>query len=66
MGHYQTPTVYVKLSQKYYWPHMRNDIMHHIKSCGPCQRGHVEPTINHSAQVIPVVKIFTDLVPIWF
>jgi hypothetical protein len=37
---------------------MRNNIMHHIKSCGPCQRGHVEQTINHSAQVIPVVKIF--------
>ena len=49
MGHYQTPTVLAALASNYYWPHMRNDIMHYIKHCVPCQRHHVEPTIDHPA-----------------
>jgi hypothetical protein len=54
MGHYQTQTVYAALVKTYYWPHMREDILH----CGPCIRHHLEPEINHSAQVINPIKIF--------
>jgi hypothetical protein len=58
MGHYQTATVLAALTLKYYWPQMRNDIMHYIKHCETCQRHHTEPTINHPAQVINPIKIF--------
>jgi hypothetical protein len=58
MGHYQTQTVYAALVTTYYWPHMREDIIHYIKHCGPCIRHHLEPEINHSAQVINPIKIF--------
>jgi hypothetical protein len=40
MGHYQTQTVYAALFKTYYWPHMRQDIIHYIKHCGPCIRHH--------------------------
>ena len=60
MGHYQThyQTVYAAISLKYYWPHMREDIMHYVKQCVTCKRHHVEPTINHSARVINPIMIF--------
>ena len=66
MGHYQTQTVYAALVTTYYWPHIREDIIHYIKHCGPCIRHHLEPEINHSAQVINPIKIFDLLVQIWF
>jgi hypothetical protein len=58
MGHYHTATVLAALTPKYFWPQMRNDIMHYIKHCETCQRHHTEPTINHPAQVINPIKIF--------
>jgi hypothetical protein len=65
IGQYQTQTVYVALVITEYWPHMRRDIIHYIKHYGPCIRYHLEPEINHSAQVINPVKIFERL-SAWF
>jgi hypothetical protein len=50
--------VYAALVKTYYWPHMCEDIIHYIKHSGPCIRHHLEPEINHSAQVINPIKIF--------
>jgi hypothetical protein len=58
LGHYQTPTVYDALKLTYFLPRMRDDIHYFIKKCVPCKRHQVEPTVNHSAQVIKPYRVF--------
>jgi hypothetical protein len=58
LGHFQSATVDTAISQKYFWPKMRDDITHFIQRCVPCNRNHPIAMKEHSAQAINPVNIF--------
>ena len=50
-GHWQQPTVYAGLRNRYFWPKMNKDIGYIIKTCMPCQRNTNFNPVHHPAKV---------------
>ena len=37
MGHCQEQATWETICTRFYWPHLRADVHHHVQSCHPCQ-----------------------------
>ena len=53
-GHHGEQAVWETIRQRFYWPHMRKDVKHHVKSCHTCQirstkKMHIPITISTPA-----------------
>ena len=66
-GHHGEQAVWETLRQRFYWPHMRKDIGHHVKSCHICQlrstkKMHTPITISTPATIF--TKIYMDVMKV--
>ena len=64
LGHKGEQAVFELIKLRFYWPHMRTDVHHHVASCHECQirstkRMEVPTTI--SAPTAPFQKIYLDV-----
>lgn len=64
MGHKGEMAVGDLVKARFYWPHMRTDIHHHVASCHDCQirslkRMKVSPTVSTPATIF--TKIYVDV-----
>lgn len=64
LGHRGEQAVFETMRVRYYWPHMRADIKHHVASCHDCQirnirKFTVPPTISTPA--VPWQKVYLDV-----
>ena len=64
MGTFKT---HERLRQRYWWPYMERDILHHIRACDPCNHAnaktppHTPPTRPIPAPAGPNNRIHADL-----
>ena len=56
-GHFQTESTSERISKKFIWPKLREDVALFIKSCNECQRNHLGKTFDHPAKAIRVSEI---------
>ena len=64
LGHQGIFTVYEVIRKRFYWPHMRADVNHHVKSCHECQvrsLKRLEIPITISASSTLFTKIYIDI-----
>ena len=64
LGHRGEYAVMQTIKERFYWPHMRNDIQHHVRSCHQCQIRSVkkvEVPIMISAPSNIFLKIYLDV-----
>ncbi|CAF4172165.1 unnamed protein product, partial [Rotaria magnacalcarata] len=40
-GHFGIKRTYFKIKNKFWWPHMKQSIFQHIRSCLPCQQHNI-------------------------
>ena len=64
LGHRGMQAVYEVVRNRFYWPHLRTDVHHHVKSCHECQirkltRHEVPLTISQPS--ILFAKIYIDI-----
>lgn len=64
LGHRGEQPVFETIRLRYYWPHMRADVKHHVRSCHPCQvrntaKMRIPPTVSTPATIF--VKIYVDV-----
>ena len=64
LGHKGEEAVYELIKLRFYWPHMRTDVHHHVSSCHECQirstRRHQVPTTISAPQTI-FQKVYVDV-----
>lgn len=63
-GHRGEQAVWETLRQRFYWPHMRDDIKFHVKTCHICQirstkKMHIPITVSTPATIF--TKIYVDI-----
>ena len=64
LGHRGIFAVYEVIRKRFYWPHMRADINHHVKSCHECQVRNLkrlEIPLTISAPTALFAKIYVDV-----
>ena len=64
LGHRGEQAVFETVRERYYWPHFRQDIRHHVKSCHQCQiRSTVKMKIpvTISAPATIFTKVYVDV-----
>lgn len=64
LGHRGEQAVFETVRQRYYWPHLRMDIQHHVRSCHQCQiRSTVKMKIpiTVSAPATIFTKVYVDV-----
>ena len=64
LGHRGIFAVHQVLQTRFFWPNMRNDINHHVKSCHECQicsLKHFEVPLTISAPTTLFSKIYVDI-----
>ena len=64
LGHKGIQAVFDLLRCRFYWPHMRADIQHHIRSCHECQIRSLKRFENPLSVSIPLAlfqKIYVDI-----
>lgn len=63
LGHKGEQTTFDTIRERFYWPHLRMDVKHHVQSCHPCQirstkKMMLPPTISQPATIF--TKIYVD------
>jgi transposase InsO family protein len=64
LGHRGEQAVFETIRERYYWPHLRQDINHHVRSCHQCQiRSTVKMKIpiTVSAPATLFTKVYVDV-----
>ena len=64
MGHRGAHAVFEILRHRFFWPHMRADIYHHVKSCHECQVRSLKKTeipLTISTPTRLFFKIYVDI-----
>lgn len=64
MGHRGVATVLELIRPRFYWPHLRTDVHHHVKSCHECQirsLKRMEVPVTISTPVTLFSKLFVDM-----
>ena len=64
LGHKGELAVFELIRVRFYWPHMRTDVHHHVASCHECQirsTKRMEVPITISAPITPFQKIYIDV-----
>jgi transposase InsO family protein len=64
LGHRGTFSVHEVLKKRFYWPRMRTDVYHHVKSCHECQirsLKRLEIPLTISAPTILFAKVYIDI-----
>jgi len=64
LGHKGVQAVYEVVRNRFFWPHLRADVHHHVKSCHECQirsLKRVERPLTISAPSILFAKIYIDI-----
>ena len=57
LGHFSTETLFRKIwHQGYWWPHIRDDLRHHVRSCIDCLRYDIMTEGYHPAQSISATQ----------
>lgn len=64
LGHRGEQPVFETIRLRYYWPHLRADVKHHVRSCHPCQvrntaKMKIPPTVSTPTTIF--VKIYVDV-----
>lgn len=54
LGHFAANATYERVTEKYYWHKMKDDIIHTINNCKTCLRNNKSKVFNHQANAIPV------------
>jgi hypothetical protein len=55
-GHFGVEKSYRALSQFYYWPNMREDVVEHVRCCPACQRNKPTAALPVEAHPLPVAN----------
>jgi hypothetical protein len=64
LGHKGVQSTWETLRQRFYWPHLRADVLHHVSSCHPCQirsTRKVQIPITVSTPATIFSKIYVDV-----
>ena len=64
LGHKGEHAVFELIRVRFYWPHMRTDVHHHVASCHECQirsTKRMEVPITISAPITPFQKVYIDV-----
>jgi len=64
LGHKGVQSTWETIRQRFYWPHLRADVLHHVSSCHPCQirsTCKVQIPITVSTPVTIFSKIYVDV-----
>ena len=64
LGHKGVQAVYEVVRNRFFWPHMRADVYHHVKSCHECQirsLKRIEVPLRISTPSILFTKIYIDV-----
>lgn len=64
LGHRGEQSVFETIRERYYWPHLRIDIKHHVRSCHPCQvrnTAKMKIPITVSTPATIFTKIYVDV-----
>jgi len=64
LGHKGIQAVYEVIRNRFFWPHMRADVYHHVKSCHECQirsLKRIEVPLHVSTPSILFAKIYIDV-----
>jgi transposase InsO family protein len=64
LGHRKTKAMWESLHMRFYWPHLRADIHHHVASCHQCQirsthKVEIPPTVSTPVTIFS--KIYIDI-----
>jgi transposase InsO family protein len=64
LGHRGEQSVFETVRERYYWPHLRMDIKHHVQSCHPCQirstvKMKIPVTVSTPATIF--TKVYVDV-----
>lgn len=64
LGHRGEQPVFETVRLRYYWPHLRADVKHHVRSCHSCQvrntaKMKIPPTVSIPATIF--IKIYVDV-----
>lgn len=58
-GHFGVKKTFTEIQNKYYWPHMYQEILDFVKSCDICQRAkHTTHQVSTPLNPLPVVNVF--------
>lgn len=63
LGHKGEQATFETIRERFYWPHLRPDVRHHVQSCHPCQirstkKMVLPPTVSMPATIF--TKIYVD------
>ena len=58
LGHFQAKSTWERLSERYYWYSMKQDVIQFIEQCTTCLRNDRKPAMENSAQSLPVGGLF--------
>lgn len=64
LGHKGEQAVFELIRVRFYWPHLRADVHHHVASCHECQirsTKRMEVPITISAPITPFQKVYIDV-----
>jgi hypothetical protein len=64
LGHKGVQATWETIRQRFYWPHLRADVLHHVSSCHPCQIRNtrkVQIPITVSTPATLFSKIYVDV-----
>jgi hypothetical protein len=64
MGHRQEQATWETIRTRFYWPHLRADVHHHVQSCHPCQIRSikkVEIPLTISTPATLFTKVYVDV-----
>ena len=64
LGHRGEQAVFETIRERYFWPHLRQDVRHHVHSCHPCQvrstvKMKIPVTVSTPATIF--TKIYVDV-----
>jgi len=64
LGHKGVQATWETIRQRFYWPHLRADVLHHVSSCHPCQIRNtrkVQIPVTVSTPATLFSKIYVDV-----
>jgi hypothetical protein len=64
LGHRGEQSVFETVRERYYWPHLRQDVRHHVRSCHQCQvrsTAKMKIPITISAPATIFTKVYVDV-----